>query len=715
MKTATSLRHALVLCIVGLALTACNSRMKISMLPYPATEKDTITDNYFGTIVADPYRWLEDDNSQATAEWVAAQNHVTFDYLHQIPFRDAIRERLAELWNYPKSGIPQRVGDYWLVFRNDGLQNQSTLYRCSSPEDEGEVLLDPNTLSEDGTVALTDVSYSKDGRYVGYAVSKAGSDWVEIRVREVATGKDRRDVIRNVKFSGAVWSPDSRGFYYSAYDAPKRGSELSEQNRHQKVYYHRLGDPQRYDKLIYTDSEHPLRYFSAEASSDGKWLFVYGSEGTYGTELLYRRTADRKAPMQTLFRGFDWEYTVIYAAGDEAYVLTNFEAPNNRLVKVDLAAGEIVGNVIPHRDDALLESVTAVGGGFVALYLQDASSRVEQYAIDGSKIRNVEIENLVSASGFDGKMSDTTVFYATTSYTSPSTIWSLDLNSGESREVVPAKVNFDPEEFATEQVFFTSKDGTRVPMFVSYKRGMRKNGKNPTYLYGYGGFSISLTPGFSPAAIMFMEQGGIYVQVNLRGGNEYGEEWHRGGMLANKQNVFDDFIGAAEYLIAEGYTSPEKLAIAGGSNGGLLVGACMTQRPDLYAVTLPAVGVMDMLRYQLFTVGWGWVVEYGSSDNPEQFENIYAYSPLHNIRDGVCYPATLVTTADHDDRVVPAHSFKFAARLQAAQGCERPTLIRIDTNAGHGAGKPTSKRIEEAADVYSFLFWNTNTEYKPIK
>ncbi len=696
-------------------LMSCNNTMKINMLPYPETHCDSVVDNYFGVSVADPYRWLEDDRSEATAQWVAAQNRVTFDYLHQIPYRDAVRERLTQLWNYPKVGVPQRVGEWWLTFRNDGLQNQSVLYRGTSPDDAGEVLLDPNTLSDDGTVALSDVSYSPNGRYMAYAVSVAGSDWVEIRVREVATGKDLREVIRNVKFSGAQWAANSRGFYYSAYDKPTKGAELSEQNRFQKVYYHRLGNSQRYDALLYEDKSHPLRYFSAEESRDGKWVFVTGSEGTYGTEILYREADKRKAPWRTLFRGFEWEYTVVYTSGDMAYVLTNQDAPNCRLVEVELASGVITRDVIPHREEALLESVKAVGGGFVACYLQDACSKMEQWTIEGTKVRDVEINGIVSVSNIEGKWNDSTAYYAQTGFTAPSSVWSLNLNDGSTREVSPAKVCYDPEDFETHQVFFTSKDGTRVPMFVTHRKGLRLNGKNPTYLYGYGGFSINRTPRFVPAAIMFMEQGGVHVEVCLRGGNEYGEKWHRDGMLERKQNVFDDFISAAEWLITEGYTSADKLAIAGGSNGGLLVGACMTQRPDLFAVALPAVGVMDMLRFHLFTVGWGWVVEYGSSQNEEQFHTIYAYSPLHNIRDGVCYPATLVTTADHDDRVVPAHSFKFAARLQAAQGCETPTLIRIDTNAGHGAGKPTSKRIDEAADTYSFLLWNTNSEFREVK
>ena len=716
MKTFKNLIGVIVLslCIVA-TFISCNKAMKINMLPYPETRCDAVVDNYFGTEVADPYRWLEDDRSAETAEWVAAQNRVTFDYLHQIPFRDAVRERLTELYNYPKVGMPRRVGDWWLVFRNDGLQNQSVLYRCSSPEDKGEVLLDPNTLSEDGTVALSAVAYSENGRYMAYSVSVAGSDWVEIRIREVATGKDLKDVIRNVKFSGASWAADSKGFYYSAYDKPKKGAELSEQNRFQKVYYHKLGQAQRNDALIYEDKEHPLRYFSSGDSDDGRWLFVYGSEGTYGTEILYRKAADRKAPWRVLFKGFEWEYSIIHAEGDMAYVLTNQDAPNCRLLEVELESGTVVRDVIPQREDALLESVSAVGGGFVARYLKDACSKVEQWTLEGEKMRDVAIDGIVSASGFGGKMTDSTVFYSLTGFTSPSSVWELNLRSGESREIFPAEVCYDPSDFETKQVFFSSKDGTQVPMFITHRKGLKLNGNNPTYLYGYGGFSSNRTPRFVPAAIMLMEQGGVHVDVCLRGGNEYGEEWHRAGMLQNKQNVFDDFIGAAEWLIAEGYTSPKKLAIAGGSNGGLLVGACMTQRPDLYAVALPAVGVMDMLRYHLFTVGWGWVVEYGSSESEEQFPWVYAYSPLHNIRDGVNYPATLVTTADHDDRVVPAHSFKFAAHLQAAQGCERPTLIRIDTNAGHGAGKPTSKRIDEAADTYSFMLWNTDTEFRPIK
>ncbi len=687
-----------------------NKKTPIAMLPYPDTYRSDVVDDYHGTEVADPYRWLEDADSAETAAWVAAENEVTFDYLSKIPYRDAIRQRLTELWNYPKTGTPTKVGEWYFVFRNDGLQNQSVLYRQKGLDGTPEVFLDPNTLSTDGTVALGSVSYSRDDRYMAYAVAAAGSDWVKIHVRDVETGKDLSDLVEWVKFSGAVWAPDSKGFYYSCYEAPKDGNIYSAQNQHQMVYYHKLGTPQSADERIYRDDAHPLRYFHPATSYDGKYLFVDGSEGTSGTELLYRAAGEKE--FKTLFPGFKYDYAVIFSEGDTAWIYTNDGAPNFRVARVNLAnPSEGLVDVIAENPSVKLEDVSVVGGCLVASYLENATSKVVQYDMDGGKVRDIVLDALGTAGGFGGDKKDATeTFYALSTYTAPTTIYRYDLASGTSTLYDRPEVSFDPENFTTEQVFFTSKDGTQVPMFIVHKKGLKLNGKNPTYLYGYGGFNISITPGFSPARIMFMEQGGIVVDVNLRGGGEYGEKWHEGGMLANKQNVFDDFIAAAEYLIAKRYTSPGKLAIAGGSNGGLLVGAAMTQRPDLFAVALPAVGVMDMLRYHKFTVGWGWSVEYGNSDDAEQFEYIYEYSPLHNLRPGTCYPATLVTTADHDDRVVPAHSFKFAAQLQVSQACDNPVLIRIDTNAGHGAGKPTSKRIDEAADTWSFVFENTGTK-----
>ena len=692
-------------------MTSCNNMKQIKHLPYPATERTDVVDNYFGVEVADPYRWLEDDNSQATAEWVKAQNEVTFDYLQQIPFRDAMKERLTELWNFPKESAPTKKGDWYYFSKNDGLQNQAVIYRRRSAEEAPEVFIDPNALSEDGTVALGSMSFTKDGKYCAYTTSASGSDWVEIYVLECESKSLLKDKISWVKFSGATWAPDGKGFYYSAYDAPKSNA-YSSKNEFQKVYYHRLGTNQSEDKLIYHDPKHPLRYFHGWQSDDSRWIFISGSEGTSGSEILYKRANERN--FRVLLKGFDYDYGIVECEDDKLYVMTNEGAENYHLVAIDLKNPSKREVVIAEKE-CLLEGVGSAGGSLTAIYLEDAQNKVYQYELDGTLIREVALPGIGTVSGFGGEKEDTELYYSITTFTSPTTIYSFDVKSGESKLYLRPEVAFNPDEFTTEQIFFESKDGTRVPMFVSYKKGLKLNGKNPCYLYGYGGFQINLTPSFSPTSIMFMEQGGVYVFVTLRGGLEYGEKWHRAGMLENKQNVFDDFISAAEYLIENKYTSSSKLAIAGGSNGGLLVGACEVQRPDLYAVCLPAVGVMDMLRYHKFTIGWGWVVEYGSSDNEEQFQYIYKYSPLHNIKEGVKYPATLVTTADHDDRVVPAHSFKFAAQMQHAQAGEKPVLIRIDTKAGHGAGKPTSKRIEEAADMYSFLFHNTGTEYKPLK
>ncbi len=699
--------------LVGTAalIVSCDNMVKINRMPYPETARGEVVDNYFGTEVADPYRWLEDDNSEATAAWVEAENAVTQDYLRQIPFREAIKERLTELWNYPKEGAPRKHGDYYYFYKNDGLQNQSVLYRQSSPGAEAEIFLDPNALSEDGTVALSALDFSKDGRYCAYATAASGSDWVEIRVMRTDDKSLTGDRIEWVKFSGAVWAPDSEGFYYSAYDAPKQGV-FSSQNQFQKVYYHKLGTAQADDRLVYGDPAHPLRYFHAWPSDDGRWVFVGASEGTSGSEILYRR-ADGKQ-FEVLLAGFDYDYAPVECKDDWLYVMTNEGASNYRLVKIDLNDPSRRETVIPENGRNLLEGVNSVGGSLMAIYLEDAQHKIYQYGFDGRLVREVALPAIGSVSGFSGEDEDTEIYYTLSNYTSPAAVYRYDIASGESTLYKAPEVAFDPERFVTEQVFYTSKDGTEVPMFITHRKDMKLNGQNPCYLYAYGGFQINLTPGFSPSAIMFVEQGGIYCVANLRGGSEYGEEWHKAGMLANKQNVFDDFIAAAEYLVANKYTSSDRLAIAGGSNGGLLVGACEVQRPDLYAVCLPAVGVMDMLRYHKFTIGWGWAVEYGSSDNEEQFGYIYKYSPLHNIREGVAYPATLVTTADHDDRVVPAHSFKFAAQLQYAQAGDAPVLIRIESKAGHGAGKPTSKRIEEAADTYAFLFQNIGVPYKKV-
>ena len=703
--------RGIVLLGAAAVLASCNTMKQIKLQPYPETERGEVVENYFGTEVADPYRWLEDDLSEATAAWVAAENAVTEDYLAQIPFRDAIRERLTELWNYPKEGAPAKHGDWWYYYYNDGLQNQSVLYRTKTPGEAGEVFLDPNTLSEDGTVALAAASFSKDGRYLAYAAAASGSDWVEIRVMDTATGQLTEDRINWVKNSGAQWAPDSEGFYYSAYDAPK-GGVYSEQNQYQKIRYHRIGTPQSADRLVYEDPAHPLRYFWAWPSEDGEWLFVLASDGTSGTEVLFRKSTEKR--FRTLLPGFDADYGVVTVRDGWLYYVTNRDASNYALRRIDLNNPSKDEVVIPEHGQNLLEGVGTAGGYLFAQYLKDAQSQIAQYDYDGKLVREVALPAIGTVGGFDGEKEDTQLYYTLTNYTLPATIYRYDIATGASTLYKAPEVRFDPSLFITEQVFYPSKDGTRVPMFITRRKDMKLDGKNPCLLYGYGGFQISLTPGFSPAALMFVEQGGIYCVANLRGGLEYGEAWHRAGMLENKQNVFDDFIAAAEYLIAEKYTSKERLAINGGSNGGLLVGACEVQRPDLFAVCLPQVGVLDMLRYHKFTIGWGWAVEYGTSEDEEQFGYIYKYSPLHNLREGEKYPATLVMTADHDDRVVPAHSFKFAAQLQHCQGGDAPVLIRIESKAGHGAGKPTSKRIDEATDMYEFLFQNIGVPYRPV-
>lgn len=698
--------------VVGCGTTPDKNSIKVGQ--YPQARLDTsVVDNYFGTSVADPYRWLEDDRSDETAAWVKAENTLTQDYIQQIPYRNAVRERLTELFDYPKVGTPWRQGEYYFFYKNDGLQNQSVLYYQKGLDGTPEVFIDPNTLSEDGTVSLGYVSFSVDDRYCSYATSQSGSDWVEIRVMEVATKKMLPDVIRWVKFSGASWAK-SGGFYYARYDEPK-GSALSDKNEYQKVYFHKLGEPQSADKLIYQDKAHPLRYFSGFESEDGKWLFISGSEGTSGTEILYKSTADKGA-FKTLFAGFANDFAVVDVENDNAYVLTNQGAENFQLIGVNLHT--LAQKTVIAESENLLQWATTAGGAIFAGHLKDASTRVSQYTMDGALTRTIELPSIGTAGGFSGKKEDTFVFYGFSSFTVPPTSYKYTIADGVSELYRATEVKFDVSQFTVEQVFYPSKDGTKVPMFLVYKKGLKRDGNAPTMLYAYGGFNISLTPSFSPSNILLLEQGGIYALANLRGGGEYGEKWHKGGMFEKKQNVFDDFIAAAEYLVSEKYTSPAKLAISGGSNGGLLVGACLTQRPDLYAATFPEVGVLDMLRYHRFTIGWGWVVEFGSADVEAQFDYLIKYSPLHNIKVGVDYPATMIMTADHDDRVVPAHSFKFAATLQAAQtqtGCVNPILIRIDEKAGHGAGKPIAKVLDAAADRWSFMLWNTESNYTPIK
>lgn len=681
-----------------------------SGITYPKTNKTDVTDNYHGSTVADPYRWLEDDNSPETKEWVKAQNAVTSEYLSKIPFHGAVRKRLEELWNYPKIGAPFKKGDYYYFFKNDGLQNQSVLYRQKTLNGTPEVFIDPNKFSASGTVALGSISFSKDAKYIAYQIAKAGSDWQQAFVMDVESKQLLKDSIDWIKFSGISWRKD--GFYYSRYDKPTEESKLSKKNEFHKVYYHKLGTSQDEDALIFEDKEHPLRNAGAHVTEDERFLILSQSEGTSGNQVLYWDLQDpSQKGFNLLVKGFEFEPSIVDSHGDKLILLTNEGAPNYKVELIDPKNPSSRQLLIPEQKE-VLQGVGTAGRRLFASYLKDAASRVAQYTYDGKLDWQIELPGIGTASGFGGEDGDKEFFYSFTSFVNPVTIYKYDIASGKSALYAKTEVKFHQEDYETKQVFFSSKDGTKVPVFLSYKKGLKKDGKNPVLLYGYGGFNIPMTPGFSVSNLFFMEQGGIYAVVCLRGGSEYGEAWHKGGMLERKQNVFDDFIGAAEFLVKEKYTSPSKLAIRGGSNGGLLIGACMTQRPDLFKVALPAVGVMDMLRFQNFTIGWAWVTEYGTSAKPEQFNYLIKYSPLHNLKAGTQYPATLVTTADHDDRVVPAHSFKFAATLQAASAGPNPTLIRIDTQAGHGAGKPTSKLIEEAADVWSFTMYNLGMSFK---
>lgn len=674
-------------------------------LTYPKTAKSDQVDDYFGVKVSDPYRWLENDTAEDVKKWVTEENKVTFGYLEKIPFRNKIKERLTDIFNYPKYSNPFRAGEYYFFSKNDGLQNQSVIYYQKGLDGKPEVFLDPNTMSSDGTAAVSLLGFSKDKKYVAYAINQSGSDWQTIYVMEVATKKLMSDKLEWVKFSGASWK--NNGFYYARYDAPPKGKEFSQKNEYHKIYYHRLGDTQDKDVLVYENKDKPLRYYGASVTEDERFLIIYVSEGTDGTEMYYKDLQSNQKDFGLLFAGFQDNYSVINNIGDKLLVQTDAGAPNQRVILVDPKnpKKENWKDVIPEKPE-LLESAATGGGKLFVSYLKDVTTHVYQYSLEGNLEHEIALPALGTAFGFSGDKEDALIFYTFTSFTYPPTIYKYDIASGKSDIWQKSDVKFNPEEYETKQVFYNSKDGTKVPMFLVYKKGIKLDGNNPTLLYGYGGFNISLTPSFSTSRLILLENGGIFVMANIRGGGEYGEKWHNEGKLLKKQNVFDDFIAAAEYLIKEKYTSSAKLAIQGGSNGGLLVGACMLQRPDLYRVAFPAVGVMDMLRYHKFTVGWGWAVEYGSSDSLENFKNLYAYSPLHNIKEGVEYPATMVTTADHDDRVVPAHSFKFIATLQERYKGNRPQLIRIDVKAGHGAGKPTSKIIEEQADIWSFMFYN---------
>ncbi|MFN0122059.1 MAG: prolyl oligopeptidase family serine peptidase [Blastocatellia bacterium] len=690
----------------SLALVCIFSSITVAQkLTYPQTRKVDHTDNYHGTTVADPYRWLEDDNAAETKDWVEAQNKVTFAYLNAIPERAWIRERLTKLWNYEKFSAPFKRGNRYFYSCNTGLQNQSVLYTTASLADQGKLLLDPNTLSGDGTVALSGMSVSEDAKLLAYGISVSGSDWQEWRVRDVETGKDLPDTLKWVKFSGASWTKDGKGFFYNRYPEPDESKKLQAQNVAQKMYFHRLGTPQSADVVAFERPDQPEWMFDGEVTEDGRYLIISVFKGSSsGNMVFYRDLQNPEAKTSELVSGFDFQNGVIDHLDGTIYLYTTAGAPQGRLVAIDLQKPDKANwkVVIPESRDNL-QAVNILNHQIVATYLHDAATQIKIFDRKGKFIRNVELPGIGTASGFGGKRADTEAFYTFTSFTDAGTVYRYDMKTGKSSVFRQAKVAFNPADYETNQVFYASKDGARVPMFIVHKKGLKLDGANPTYLYGYGGFNVSLTPAFSPGLLAWMEMGGIFAQPTLRGGGEYGEKWHKAGTKQKKQNVFDDFIAAAEYLIAGKYTSTPKLAIGGGSNGGLLVGACMTQRPELFGAALPAVGVMDMLRFHKFTIGWAWVSDYGSADNAAEFPALYDYSPYHRLQDGVKYPATMVTTADHDDRVVPAHSFKFAARLQAAHGGETPVLIRIETKAGHGAGKPTSKQIEELADRWGFL------------
>jgi len=684
-------------------MTACKSTIKIK---YPETAKDNVVEKYFNTEVAEPYRWLENDTSTATESWVKAQNIITYDYLNKISFRPDLKKRITQLTDYPKYGSPFKKNNKYYYFKNNGLQNQSVLYELVSMDSEPQVILDPNKLSKDGTVALSQFAFSNNGKYLAYSIARSGSDWNEIYLMNLETKELLQDQIKWVKFSGIAWQGE--GFYYSAYNEPVEGKEFSNKNEYQKVFYHKIGESQKQDVVIYENPQFPLRNCSAQVSSDEKFIYVTVTESTTGNSLYFKDLSKKDSQFQALVTGFENDYAVVDNLKGKIYLLTNWQASNQRLVEVDSENFEQKNwkTIIPETKN-VLQSVKLIGGKIIAQYLEDAANHVYAFDFTGKKLFEVKLPTVGTVSGFSGDIEDTEAFYTFTSFTFPPTIYRFDVAQNKAEIFRKVEVAFNPDDYLSEQLFYTSKDGTKVPMFITYKKGIKKDGKNPLMLYGYGGFNISLNPSFNVARIPFLENGGIYVVANLRGGGEYGEAWHQAGTKMNKQNVFDDFIAAAEFLIKEKYTSSKNLVIDGGSNGGLLVGACMLQRPDLFAVAIPEVGVLDMLRYHKFTIGWAWASDYGTSEeSKEMFDYLKNYSPLHNVKLGVKYPATMVMTGDHDDRVVPAHSFKFAATLQDANNGNYPSLIRIDTKAGHGAGKPIGKVIDAQSDMWSFVMFN---------
>lgn len=689
-------------------LSASGSLFGQDRLEYPVSKQVSQIDDYFGTPVADPYRWLEDDvrNSGEVRAWVESQNSLTFSQIKQLPYRNEIKARLTKLWDYEKFGTPFKRGQRYFYFKNNGLQNQNVLYKLQSLGDEPVALIDPNQWSADGTNALGGLEFSDDGKLLAYGVQKAGSDWRTWEVMEVESGKKLSDELNWIKFGSVSWTKDSKGFFYSCYDEPKSDEKFQGLNLGQKVYYHRIGDPQSKDQLVHENQENPKYGFLPEVSEDGKYLVITVWQGTDDRyRVLYRSLEDPNSKLTPLIKGFENEYSFLGNDGSEFYFKSDFNAPKKCILSIDTLHPEPDhwNVVVPESDDSM-ESAGIVGDNFIVQYLQDAKSQVKLYDLGGNYTREVKFPGIGTASGFGGRRDHHETFYSFSSFNQPPSVYRYDLKSGKSNLIREAKVDFNPDDFVVKQIFYKSNDGTQVPMFIAHKKGLTLNGENPTLLYAYGGFNISLTPSFSISRLQWMEMGGIFAMPNLRGGGEYGKAWHKAGTKTKKQNVFDDFIAAAEYLIAKGYTSADHLGIQGGSNGGLLVGACMAQRPDLYGACLPAVGVMDMLRFHKFTAGRFWVDDYGSSEaSAEEFNALFAYSPYHNLVDGVEYPPTMVTTADTDDRVVPGHSFKFAARLQAAQAGPNPVLIRIETKAGHGAGKPTAKIIEEYADQWAFL------------
>ena len=714
------MKRSMLLTFTALILVGCNSSIsknQTNSVTYPSTKKvDTIT-NYFGTQVKDPYRWLEDDMSQQTAQWVENQNQTTFGYLDNIPFREALKQRLTKLWNYEKVGAPFKEGDYSYFYKNDGLQNQYVIYRYKTGQDSesAEVFLDPNTFTEDGTISLGGLSFSENGLLAAYSISEGGSDWRKVLVMDTQSKQIIEDTIVDVKFSGISWLKNE-GFYYSSYDKPK-GSELSAKTDQHKLYYHKLGSSQQEDRLVFGGTPRQKhRYVGGRTTQDNKYLIVSASVSTSGNKLFIKDLSDPKNSFITIQKDTDSDTSVIENVGSTLYLVTNRNAPNKKVVTVDASSPgpENWKDLIKETQNVLRASTA--GGYVFANYMEDAVSVIKQYSYSGALVREVALPGVGSAGGFGAKKQDENLYYSFTNYLTPGSIYSFNISSGVSKLYKKPNIDFNSQEYQSKQVFYTSKDGTQVPMIITHKKGIVLDGTNPTILYGYGGFNISLTPSFSITNAVWMEQGGVYAVANLRGGGEYGKKWHDAGTKLQKQNVFDDFISAAEYLIAEKYTSKDYLAIRGGSNGGLLVGATMTQRPDLIKVALPAVGVLDMLRYHTFTAGAGWAYDYGTSqDSKEMFEYLKAYSPVHNVTTGTKYPATMITAGDHDDRVVPAHSFKFAAELQEKQGGKAPVLIRIETDAGHGAGTPVSKTIAQYADIYGFTLYNMGYKVLPKK